>query len=68
MQQQSRELFSWLENGAYFYVCGDMKNMWNDVNRTLLNIIAKEGGLSFAKAEDYLKRLKKTKRYQVDVY
>jgi len=68
MMEHSRELFQWLEEGAHFYVCGDMKNMWNDVNKTLLDIIAKEGGLSLEKAEEYLKNLKRAKRYQVDVY
>jgi sulfite reductase (NADPH) flavoprotein alpha-component len=68
MLRHSKELFQWLEEGAHFYICGDMKNMWTDVNKTLLNIIAKEGGLTPDKAEEYLKNLKKTKRYQVDVY
>jgi sulfite reductase (NADPH) flavoprotein alpha-component len=68
MLEHSKELFQWLEDGAHFYVCGDMKNMWNDVNKTLTHIIAKEGGLTTEKAEEYLKNLKKAKRYQVDVY
>lgn len=68
MLEQSKELFHWLEEGAHFYVCGDMKHMWNDVNKTLLDIITREGGLTEEKAEEYLKNLKKTKRYQVDVY
>jgi sulfite reductase (NADPH) flavoprotein alpha-component len=68
MEKHSKELFRWLEEGAYFYVCGDMKNMWTDVNRTLTNIIAKEGRVSLVKAEEYIKRLKKEKRYQADVY
>jgi len=68
MLKHSKELFQWLEEGAHFYVCGDMKSMWNDVNKTLLDIIAKEGGLTPEKAEEYLKNMKKAKRYQVDVY
>jgi sulfite reductase (NADPH) flavoprotein alpha-component len=68
MQKHGRELFSWLENGAHFYVCGDMKNMWNDVNQTLLKIITKEGGMTSDKAAEYLQVLKKNRRYQVDVY
>lgn len=68
MLEHSKELFQWLEEGAHFYVCGDMKNMWNDVHLTLLNIISKEGGLTTEKAEEYIKSLKKAKRYQVDVY
>lgn len=68
MLEHSGELFRWLEEGAHFYVCGDMKNMWTDVNKTLINIISKEGGMSQENAEEYLKYLKKAKRYQVDVY
>jgi len=68
MLEHSKDLFRWLEEGAHFYVCGDMKNMWNDVNRTLIDIISKEGGFTPEMSEDYLKNLKKTKRYQVDVY
>ncbi len=68
MLEHSKELYSWLEEGAYFYVCGDMKNMWNDVNKTLTEIIAKEGGHTAEIAGDYVKLLKKSKRYQVDIY
>jgi len=68
MAEHSKQLFSWLEEGAYFYVCGDMKHMWNDVNQTLIDIIVKEGGYNKEDALDYVKRLKKSKRYQVDVY
>ncbi len=68
MLEHSKELYSWLEEGAYFYVCGDMKNMWTDVNKTLTEIIAKEGGHSAEIARDYVKHLKKSKRYQVDIY
>ena len=68
MMEHSRELFSWLEDGACFYVCGDMKHMWNDVNKTLTDIIVKEGGLSLEQAGEYVKTMKKSRRYQADVY
>jgi sulfite reductase (NADPH) flavoprotein alpha-component len=68
MQEHSRELFTWLEEGANFYVCGDMKHMWHDVNKTLLEIIGKEGGFNAEQSEAYLRDLKKKKRYLVDVY
>jgi sulfite reductase (NADPH) flavoprotein alpha-component len=68
MLEHAKELFQWLEEGAHFYVCGDMKHMWNDVNKILMDIIIKEGGLTPEKGEEYLKNLKRTKRYQVDVY
>lgn len=68
MLEHSKELFNWLENGAYFYVCGDMKKMWKDVNQTLVEIIAKESGQGLEDAQEYVKQLKKSRRYQVDVY
>ena len=39
MQENSRELFRWLEDGAVLYVCGDEKRMAKDVHETLIRII-----------------------------
>lgn len=66
--EQSKELFSWLQEGAYVYICGDEKNMAHDVHQTLLEIIEKEGSLSREQAEVYLADLQQQKRYQRDVY
>lgn len=68
MLERSGELFEWLEAGAYFYICGDEKNMAKDVHETLLQIIEKEGNKSRAEAEAYLANMQKDKRYQRDVY
>ncbi|MDA1475858.1 assimilatory sulfite reductase (NADPH) flavoprotein subunit [Bacillus changyiensis] len=68
MLEHSKELFEWLEEGAVFYVCGDKKKMAKDVHHTLLEILQKEGNMSFEKAEAYLTELKQQKRYQRDVY
>ncbi|MEK4504653.1 assimilatory sulfite reductase (NADPH) flavoprotein subunit [Bacillus sp. FSL K6-2431] len=68
MKKQSKELFEWLEQGAYVYVCGDEKHMAHDVHRTLLSIIQEEGAMSKEKAESYLANLQQQKRYQRDVY
>ncbi|MCM3164755.1 assimilatory sulfite reductase (NADPH) flavoprotein subunit [Metabacillus litoralis] len=68
MQEHSKELFQWLEEGAVVYVCGDKNHMAKDVNNTLIEIIEKEGGLSREKAEAYLADMKQNKRYQRDVY
>ena len=68
MKEHSAELFTWLERGAYFYVCGDASRMAKDVEQTLLDTIANGKDCSPAHAQDYLNELKKTKRYQLDVY
>ncbi|MCY1117673.1 assimilatory sulfite reductase (NADPH) flavoprotein subunit [Bacillus safensis] len=68
MKRQSKELFEWLEQGAYVYVCGDEKHMAHDVHDTLLSIIQEEGAMSKEKAESYLANLQQQKRYQRDVY
>lgn len=66
MADQGKEIWSWLESGAYFYVCGDAKRMAKDVDRVLHEIIGTHGGLS--SPEDYVKAMRKERRYQRDVY
>ncbi|MFL6557696.1 MAG: sulfite reductase subunit alpha, partial [Bacillus sp. (in: firmicutes)] len=68
MLENSKELFTWLEEGAHLYICGDEKHMAHDVHNTLIDIIEKEGGLSREKAIEYLAELQQQKRYQRDVY
>jgi sulfite reductase (NADPH) flavoprotein alpha-component len=68
MLEHSKELFEWLEKGAYFYVCGDKERMAKDVNEALINVIEKEGAMSREDAESYLKDMQKQGRYQRDVY
>ena len=66
--ENSTALWQWLQEGAYFYVCGDAARMAKDVEQALLEVIAKEGNLSPDEAEDYLNELREEKRYQRDVY
>jgi len=68
MLQQSKELFKWIENGAYVYVCGCKNTMAKDVEETLINIIIEEGKFDRREAEDYLNRLDEEGRYAKDVY
>ena len=68
MVEKSKELYDWLQKGAYLYICGDKTHMARDVHETLKEIVASEGGIGPAQAEDFLKELKKQKRYQIDVY
>ncbi|WP_347840089.1 assimilatory sulfite reductase (NADPH) flavoprotein subunit [uncultured Draconibacterium sp.] len=68
LMEHQQEVFEWLENGAHFYLCGDMKYMAKDVNKTLLEIIQGQGGVTEEQAEKYVKNLKREKRFQTDVY
>lgn len=68
MRAQAAELWRWLEQGAHFYVCGDASRMAHDVHEALLDIVAGEGKMTREAAEAWVEDLKKSKRYQRDVY
>lgn len=68
MQERSKEIYEWLQEGAYIYVCGDEKKMAHDVHSTLAAILVQEGGMTMEEAIDYLTLLQQQKRYQRDVY
>ncbi|MBP1932217.1 sulfite reductase subunit alpha [Ammoniphilus resinae] len=68
MMQNSKELFAWLQSGAYFFVCGDKQYMAKDVHNTLIEVIEKEGGMTREYAEAYLNDMQEQGRYQRDVY
>ncbi|MEC4748847.1 sulfite reductase subunit alpha [Methylomicrobium sp. Wu6] len=68
MIEHGAELFAWLEEGGYFFVCGDAYRMAKDVDKALHDLIAKHGNMSEQQAIDYVNKLKKDKRYVRDVY
>jgi len=68
MRENAAELWRWLQGGAFFYVCGDAKRMAKDVDTALHQIIAEQGGMALEQATEYVKAMKKEKRYQRDVY
>ena len=68
MREAAAELWSWVKDGAHFYVCGDAHRMAKDVDVALHEIVAQQGGMDAAAAADYVKQMKKDKRYQRDVY
>ncbi|WP_319520250.1 bifunctional nitrate reductase/sulfite reductase flavoprotein subunit alpha [uncultured Martelella sp.] len=68
MVEQGRKLWEWLQDGAYFYVCGDASRMAKDVDAALKAIAATHGGLSREAAERYVDMLAREKRYMRDVY
>ena len=68
MLEHSKELYQWLQEGAHFYVCGDANRMAHDVHQALITVVESQAGISHEAAEAYVEDLKKTKRYQRDVY
>ena len=66
--EQAQELFEWLENGAYLYVCGDRNYMAKDVHNAFVTILVEQGQKTPEEAEAYLQDLVTQRRYQRDVY
>jgi len=68
MLEHARDLWSWLEDGAHLYVCGDARRMAKDVDAALHEVVRTASGKSAEAAAEYVQRLKSEKRYQRDVY
>ena len=70
MRENGAELWKWLQEGAYFYVCGDAKRMAKDVHQMLITIAQEHGGKTPEAAKEYIEvQFAKTeKRYLKDVY
>ena len=68
MSEHGEDLFEWLQNGGYFYVCGDATRMAKDVDQALCDIASKWGNLTADQAREYVNNLKREKRYLRDVY
>ena len=68
MAEVGRDLWSWIADGAHIYVCGDAQRMAKDVELTLVEIVATHGVRSPNEAIAFVGELKKSGRYQTDVY
>ena len=68
MLEKKAELWSWLQDGAVFYVCGDASRMAKDVDQALRTIAQEEGSMGEDDAASWVKGLMKERRYLKDVY
>jgi sulfite reductase (NADPH) flavoprotein alpha-component len=68
MREVGRDLWAWLAEGAYIYVCGDAKRMAKDVEHALIDVVASFGVRPVDQAVAFISDLKKNGRYQQDVY
>ncbi|RTQ53516.1 assimilatory sulfite reductase (NADPH) flavoprotein subunit [Hymenobacter gummosus] len=66
--EYARDVYDWLENGAYLYVCGDKQRLAATVHKALVSVVQLESGASLEEAEAYVRGLKKQRRYLEDVY
>lgn len=68
MLEQSSLLWSWLEDGASVYVCGDATHMAKDVDAALHQVVERHGRMDVEGAREYVQNLREANRYQRDVY
>ncbi len=66
--EEGAVIWSWLQEGAILYVCGDAQRMAPDVDKALHEVIARHGGKSPEEAAAYVEAMHKDKRYRRDVY
>jgi sulfite reductase (NADPH) flavoprotein alpha-component len=68
MMEHAPELWRWLNDGAYIYLCGDARLLAPDVDATLTKLAIQCGSLSPREAALLIQNLRTTKRYRRDVY
>ncbi|HVF96802.1 MAG TPA: hypothetical protein VM871_05755, partial [Flavisolibacter sp.] len=66
--QHAKEVFEWIDGGAYIYICGAKDPMAIDVENTLFQIIRRYKGGSEEEAVLYLEQMKEEGRFLKDVY
>ncbi|WP_448507907.1 molybdopterin-dependent oxidoreductase [Mycolicibacterium thermoresistibile] len=68
MVEYGATLWSWLQDGAHLYVCGDAATMAAGVDAALSTVIATHGRMGGDDVRDYKRNLIADKRYLRDVY
>ncbi|MFT3787607.1 MAG: sulfite reductase subunit alpha [Tepidisphaeraceae bacterium] len=68
MREHAADLWTWLDDGAHFYVCGDASRMAKDVDAALVEVVRTGSGRSADEARAYVKSMSSEGRYQRDVY
>ncbi len=68
LYDRGEEVWEWLSQGAYFYVCGRANPMAKQIEKTVHDICRDYGKLSTLEAIEYVVQLRHAKRYLADVY
>jgi sulfite reductase (NADPH) flavoprotein alpha-component len=67
IREAGAELWAWLNDGAHVYICGAI-TMSRDVEKALVEVISEHGARPAEQAAAFFAELKKTGRFQADVY
>ncbi|KAI8092523.1 uncharacterized protein BX664DRAFT_384075 [Halteromyces radiatus] len=68
LQEHGQQMWEYILQGAYIYVCGDAKNMARDVQQAFVAFAQTHGGKDEEKANAFIKQLRTSGRYQEDVW
>ncbi len=68
IKEHAVELYQWIQEGAYIYVCGDAQHMAESVETALTNVISTQANINKSQAQQTLSQMTKDKRYVKDVY
>lgn len=68
MLEHGAMFWSWLQQGARVYVCGDAARMAKDVDAALHTLIEKNSGMGTDAAREYVSQMHDEGRYHRDVY
>ncbi|HEV2646446.1 MAG TPA: sulfite reductase flavoprotein subunit alpha [Acidobacteriaceae bacterium] len=68
MLEQAPMFWSWLQEGASIYVCGDASRMAKDVDATIHTIVEQQGNMDREAAAEFVQTIKDEHRYHRDVY
>ena len=68
MLEHGALFWSWLQEDARIYVCGDATYMAKDVDAALHTLIEKHGGMGPEAAQEYVTKLQDESRYHRDIY
>jgi sulfite reductase (NADPH) flavoprotein alpha-component len=68
MIEHGSMFWTWLQDGASVYVCGDASRMAKDGHAALHSIVEKQDAMSSQAAEEYIQTMKDEHRYHRDVY
>ncbi|CAL9734557.1 NADPH--cytochrome P450 reductase [Monosporozyma servazzii] len=68
LKEYGQQVMALLNQGAHVYVCGDAGRMAKDVQHTICEMISQDKGISIDDANEMIKAIKVSGRYQEDIW